>query len=889
MKPDLDGLGWGYGTTALTSFEEPYDSWGDMTQVKGRETWPAAQAPGSIGYLVGSLAEMMGPVSPPEMHAAAKNNANRWMTDHLSTLWPAMTGDPLTDPRILSRYSLANFDLSDRYVQTPAGKNVSTRFDPSTTAQFSNLYVIGDWTKTRFSGGAFESAVESAMLASRGISGFPEFVKTDAKAKPMLGSGVGVPAAKKRIAILGGGMASLTAAYQLTKTPELRAQNDVTLYQIGWRLGGKAASGRDSLDRNCEHGLHVWFGFYENTFQLIQELYAARDPHVDWALKTWQDAVKPQNFTPIGMPNADGSWTTFPLTWPSNLGVPGEGGLLPTIWEVIETVGDFIVLLLEGKERASFEAIMAVAGPTPGHTDVDLRPERVMEAAMGLVRGLAEEVGDALQEGLDRVLDLVGWTHKAHGGTVAAGAHPQSAHSIVHDVIDIFFAVLRGVATDIIVPNAPLISLDEMEFCDWLLKHGADPKVTARSSVIRAIYDTTFQYEEGDDTKRALAAGTGLGTIMRIVGTYKGSCMWLVQAGMGEVMVGPLYQHLVDAGVKFEFFHKVSSIEPGDPEDAMVNKVRFEVQAQTVSGAYQPVRVENGMVIWPTQPHWDQLSGGAAMKTAGVNFESHWANWPPAAEKVIEAGTDFDVVVLGIALGALKQLNPQDPSLCAGLIAQSPAFANWINNTGIIPSMGVQLWSDKTLGELGWIQGKPALVSGPEYLNIWADMSPVLAFESGGQSSSKSLHYLTGTYSTQLYKQPRSATTTPAAAAADIRAQTVDWLNDEVKSWWPLARSSGGFDWSVLTAPVGVTGEARLDAQYLRANIDPTECCTLAAPGKTKYRLHAAESGFHNLILCGEGTAFGLTTSFEGAVMSRGCRVTRHLWVARTDYRLRFS
>jgi hypothetical protein len=189
MKPDLAGLGWPYGTTALTSFAEPYDSWGDMSQVISRETWSGEQVPGSIGYLCGSMAELMGPISPPEMHAAARDAADNWMTANLATMWPGMTGNPLKDPRILSRYSLANFDLSDRYVQTPAGKNVASRLDPAVPAQFSNLYVIGDWTRTRFSGGAFESAVESAMLAARGISGFPEHIKTTPKAKPMLGAG----------------------------------------------------------------------------------------------------------------------------------------------------------------------------------------------------------------------------------------------------------------------------------------------------------------------------------------------------------------------------------------------------------------------------------------------------------------------------------------------------------------------------------------------------------------------------------------------------------------------------------------------------------------------------------------------------------------------------
>jgi uncharacterized protein with NAD-binding domain and iron-sulfur cluster len=78
------------------------------------------------------------------------------------------------------------------------------------------------------------------------------------------------PAAKK-VAILGGGMGALTAAYQLSE----KGGYDITVYQLGWRLGGQGASGRNLnlADRIEEHGLHVWFGFYENAFQLMQKCY----------------------------------------------------------------------------------------------------------------------------------------------------------------------------------------------------------------------------------------------------------------------------------------------------------------------------------------------------------------------------------------------------------------------------------------------------------------------------------------------------------------------------------------------------------------------------------------------------------------------------------------
>ena len=76
---------------------------------------------------------------------------------------------------------------------------------------------------------------------------------------------------KKKIAVLGGGMSALTSVYQLAQHDDY----DITVYQMGWRLGGKGASGRnpDISDRIEEHGLHVWFGFYENAFRLMREVY----------------------------------------------------------------------------------------------------------------------------------------------------------------------------------------------------------------------------------------------------------------------------------------------------------------------------------------------------------------------------------------------------------------------------------------------------------------------------------------------------------------------------------------------------------------------------------------------------------------------------------------
>jgi len=79
---------------------------------------------------------------------------------------------------------------------------------------------------------------------------------------------------KEKIAILGGGFGALTAAWHLSATPELRRRYDVEIWQMGWRLGGKCATGRDDHNRILEHGLHFWFGCYDNAWSMLREIYA---------------------------------------------------------------------------------------------------------------------------------------------------------------------------------------------------------------------------------------------------------------------------------------------------------------------------------------------------------------------------------------------------------------------------------------------------------------------------------------------------------------------------------------------------------------------------------------------------------------------------------------
>ncbi len=106
---------------------------------------------------------------------------------------------------------------------------------------------------------------------------------------------------KRKIAVLGGGMGAISAAFALTRLPDWSSRFEITIYQRGWRLGGKAASGRNmaAYGRVEEQGLHIWSGAFNQSIAMMRECYSAmpelglRKPEA--VLGTFDKAFKPLN------------------------------------------------------------------------------------------------------------------------------------------------------------------------------------------------------------------------------------------------------------------------------------------------------------------------------------------------------------------------------------------------------------------------------------------------------------------------------------------------------------------------------------------------------------------------------------------------------------------
>ncbi len=152
---------------------------------------------------------------------------------------------------------------------------------------------------------------------------------------------------KIKVAIVGGGCAALTTAFELTRARH-NGRYEVTVYQTGWRLGGKGASGRGDADRIEEHGLHLWMGFYENAFRLMRECYAERHrAFPDCRHADWRQAFEPAPDVAVA-DRAGNGWEYWLAHFPPGNGEPGDPNhTLPLdVSDYIERTGLLLAELL---------------------------------------------------------------------------------------------------------------------------------------------------------------------------------------------------------------------------------------------------------------------------------------------------------------------------------------------------------------------------------------------------------------------------------------------------------------------------------------------------------------------------------------------------------------
>ncbi len=694
---------------------------------------------------------------------------------------------------------------------------------------------------------------------------------------------------RTRLAVLGGGPGSLSTLYWLTSTPELRARYEITVYQMGWRLGGKGASGRADHGRIEEHGLHVLFGFYQNFFYLMRSVYAELNRPPGHPLRTWRQAFHPRD---IGVEEefVQGAWDPWIIAFPGNGAVPGSNGALLPLRAYVAMALQGIVTLFFGWRAGyrftrrlyprgkAWEAAPEppVGGDEPLTTLIAFRLLRALMLSATWVTGWIRRYTPWLARLYVRARNAI-WP-----AIKRLASRSRRAHRLWLD-LDALLAMFTGMIVDGLLLEDGFDRIDHLDFRAWLCRHGMH-KETAGTTLVRTIYDAAFSYENGDPGKQRVSAGATMRVLTRWAATYKGAAYYRMHAGMGDVVFTPLYQVLRARGVRFEFFHKIESLHLS-ADGTRIERIRINRQAGLAPGVdrYDPLVTIRGLECWPAEPRYEQLADADRLRD--VDLESYYSGWV-GKHVDLHADRDFDQVLFGIPIGAVR-------FLCKELIdnPRTPCWRAMVDHVKSVQTCSAQLWLSEDLNTLGWKGPEPLLSLFVEPYNTWADMCQVLPFEDWPPGlDARDVSYFTGAQPGPTDPPPPEDRDFETRMTAAAKNDFIGFLRGVDRNP-PGEDGVGGLctlmpnamdpdnppviDWKLLVDPEHRTGEARFDSQYWRSNCGPSERCTLSLPDTNQYRMRAGETGYENLVITGDWIDNDLYVAFMEGTFQSGIHAAR--------------
>jgi uncharacterized protein with NAD-binding domain and iron-sulfur cluster len=673
---------------------------------------------------------------------------------------------------------------------------------------------------------------------------------------------------KKKVAILGGGVGALAAAFELTDFDRNGDLFDVTVHTIGWRLGGKGAVGRNAKYgfRAEEHGLHVWAGFYDNAFDLVQRCYDAQERELDRdpPFGTWSNAFLGLDQC-ILMEKENGAWRPWQVKLQRNGKTPGISGPSASPLDYLK-----VIVTRASEYYATSRLRRHIGSPLPAQIPDWFSSPDIQEGPLFLAKTLIEMLPSDPQQisgpHLDQLASLIqSFLDQLRKVPFEALAlDDDSRHGVI--ILELGLTMALGMIVDGVIQEG-FDHIDSQEYSSWISQHGCS-NFTRDSALVRGCYDYVFGYIRG---VRNVGAGTAVRALLRFALSYKGSFFYVMRATMGELLFAPLYRVLAKRNVKFEFFHRVKNLLLS--EDGLIDRIEIDVQAHVKEPPYHPLvsidSDESGPLdSWPSQPLYDQLIEGEEIRQGdGLNpfdLESAWTSWKGSGKTLIR-DQHFDIVILGIGLGAFGDI-------CGDLVSKRPSWRALVERVRTTQTLGLQLWTMAPTSGLGWRDPQTVLTSFADPLNSCGDMSVLLPLENWpDKAAPRGIAYFVGTFDdAACIPRPGSDSEFPAEEHGRARLMGLSWVADSLPVLWPAIRGEGGGTrWDLLFDPNNGKGHVRFDAQYLRVNINPSDRYVLSVAGSVQYRMTADGSGIPNLHLAGDWVRTGLNAGcIEAAVMA---------------------
>jgi len=670
---------------------------------------------------------------------------------------------------------------------------------------------------------------------------------------------------RRKVAILGGGMAGVTAAWRLSEPGWEREFESITIYQRGFRLGGKGASSRGANGRIEEHGLHIWLGYYDNAFRVLRECYAELNREVtdpDAPIRTWREAMFPA--VEVGLEDrAAGGWRHWVGSFAPNDLDPGDpigpDHRPPDIADLTRRGVQLILDFVNSLPTVGDEP--AVLALTPSR----FAPTRIDPLVEGAYLAIVASLLDALMQ-LDRPeSDLggaIGALDRALAGIreqlrVQVDADPSQRRT--WHLMSFVAAASRGILADRLFTSPDgFRRANEEDFLDWSVRHGADPG-GEDFAFIRGLYDLVFARDGEERREWGVGAGTAIAMHVKMFFEYRGAIFWKMAAGMGDIVFAPLHQALLARGVRIEYFHRVDELVPS--ADGMnVESVTMGRQVALRPGVdhYDPLVRVRGLPCFADRPLLDQLDADPGVE--GEPLESIGCTWPDAEQRILQRGVDFDVAVLAMPVDMIRIVAPE-------LAAASPALDRMLTGLRTTATVALQLWLREDEPTLGWGRPGMTLSAFERPLSTWASMPQLIAVEDWAESERPgSIAYFCGAIDAPWPPdRPWAEYLQKHLDEAYATAET--FIERHLPHLLPGLHGPDGIRWDLLCGWDG--SDDPLRSQFVRVNLDPSDRYVLSVPGSDDLRLRSDESGFDNLYLAGDWTDNGINAGcIEAAVVS---------------------
>jgi uncharacterized protein with NAD-binding domain and iron-sulfur cluster len=647
-------------------------------------------------------------------------------------------------------------------------------------------------------------------------------------------------------------MAGLSAAWRLSEPGWEDRFESITIYQRGWRLGGKGASSRGPHGRIEEHGLHVWLGSYENAFALLRECYAELDRPAtapETPIRTWDQALVPADH--LAMADQWGrDWLVWPGRFSRNDELPGEPDATGRELTVVGFLRRALQLLLDFADTLDENTglVLSTAADPAATGWGELTRRAVRDTIASLSISSARQVIETglLAQSLDAI-------------RLALDYERRSEHKRYWLLLALLVATARGlIADNLIADPQGFRAINDEDYGHWILRHGA-PAEVLDFPLVRGMYDMVFGYEDGDYARPSFAAGVAVFLTGIALFQYKGAFFWKMTAGMGDVVIAPLYQALRKRGVRFEFFHRVDELHLDDRRQA-IDAITMGRQVRLADDIdeYQPLTTVKGLPVFPDAPLADQI----VTKPGLEDLESHFAERDDVETQVLRRGVDFDHVVLATSLGMLE-------FVAAELIADRADWLDMTRQLRTVATQAFQLWLRPEESLLGWDRPGVTTSGYVAPFDTWASMPQTLWTEDWpADESPRTVAYFCGALKAEWPPDGE-----PAEYVARCRQRVlndaVTYLDRHVGLYLPGAVDGNGFRWHLLSGANGDLGAAALKRQHVSVNIDPSDRYVQSVPGSDKYRLRSDESGYDNMVLAGDWTDSGINAGcIEAAAMS---------------------